>query len=124
VLAFFVRDFVLPCDVGNDLVVSLRLAGDRQVRLQRLHVLHQELRPDLGEQVQRGQAGHDPVVGAQRAIVLSLESIVSISFGHHLLVRCKSRLHEQQIGPTENIGPILLYLQTALHNKNVLRLNY
>ena len=47
-------------------VVSRQLAVDLEVRLERLDVLDEQLRPRLGEEVERRQARHDARVGAQR----------------------------------------------------------
>ena len=53
-------------------VVSRELAVDLEVGLERLDVLDEQLRPRLGEEVQRRQARHDPGVGPQRRLLAPL----------------------------------------------------
>ena len=45
---------------------------DLEVGLERLDVLDEQLRPRLGEEVQRRQARHDPGVGPQRGLLAPL----------------------------------------------------
>ena len=59
-------------DVADDGVVPRDLTEDLQVRLQRLHVLDEQLRPRLGEEVERREAGHHARVGAERRLLAAL----------------------------------------------------